>query len=108
MPCRCPKRPLTRRSRSASTPARSERLFPFLLRRKAIDQRQPIEAFLKAPGEIILPALRMKAAPLTDLLHGHSVDQHIVHQSRSVGAELAFDAVQPQHGLALSLGDGLS
>src|SRR5262249_40519859 len=77
----------------------------FLFCRKTIDQRQPIEAFLKAPGEIILPALRYEIAQLTDLLHRHAIDQDVVHERRSVSAEFALDPVQPQHGLALALGD---
>src|SRR4029077_13450603 len=62
----------------------------------------------KAPGQIILPALRDETAPLTDLLHGHAIDQHVVHQRRSVGTELALDPVQPQRGLALTLGDRIA
>ena len=47
----------------------------------------------------------MQAPPLADLLHGQALDQHVMHQRRAVRAEFAFGPIQPQHGLALALGD---
>jgi hypothetical protein len=66
------------------------------------------KAFLEPPREIVLPALGTQASPLSDLLHGHSLDQDIVHQRRSVRAKLALGAVEPQHRLALPFGDRLA
>jgi hypothetical protein len=48
--------------------------------------------------------LGTQASPLSNLLHGHSLDQDIVHQRRSVRAKLALRAVEPQHRLALPFG----
>src|SRR5204862_4512032 len=62
----------------------------------------------ETPGEIVDPALAAQAAPLSDLLHGHSKDQDFMHQRRAVGPEFAFDAVQAQHCLALAFGDRLA
>src|SRR5262249_15660171 len=76
-----------------------------LLRRKAVSEREAIQAFLKPPREIILPALALQAAPPADLLQRHALDQNVMDERRSVGAELALDAVEPQRGLALALGD---
>src|ERR1700722_10141349 len=78
------------------------------LGRKSIHQREAIEALLEPAREIIDPALTMHAAPLSDLLHGHAQNQNLVHQRRAVGAEFMLGAVQPQHGLALALGDRFS
>jgi hypothetical protein len=78
-----------------------------LLRRKPINQRQPIKALAKSAGEIIGPALGAQAAPQPDLLHRQAENQNLVHQRRAVGAEFALSAVEPQHGLALAFGDRL-
>ena len=40
-----------------------------------------------------------------NLLHGQTLDQHVMHQRRTVRAKFAFGPVQPQHSLALTLGD---
>jgi len=55
--------------------------------------------------EIVAPAFGTQAPPLADLLHGQTLDQHVMHQRRAVRAKFAFGPVQPQHGLALALGD---
>ena len=79
-----------------------------LLRRKAVDQRQPIQALAKPPCEIIQPALAAHAAPLADLFHRHAQDQDLVHQRRAISAKLALDAIEAQHGLALAFRDRLA
>jgi hypothetical protein len=79
-----------------------------LFRRKAVSQRQPVEALAKPAREIVVPARALQAAALPDLRHGHALDQHIVDQRGAIGAELAFDAIEPQHGPALSLGERLA
>src|SRR4051794_32924665 len=61
--------------------------------RKPIDQRQPVEALAESPGEIVLPALGAQSPLLADLRHGQAVDEDIVHQRRTVGAEFALGAV---------------
>ena len=57
------------------------------------------------PCKIVAPAFGAQSPPLTDLLHGQALNQHVMHQRRAVRAEFAFGPVQPQHGLALALGD---
>ena len=56
------------------------------LRRKAVDQRQPVEAFAKPSRKIVDPALAAQTSALADLLHGHAEDQHLMHEHRAVGA----------------------
>src|SRR5579863_4033800 len=76
--------------------------------RKALSLRQAIEALLKTTRKIILPALAAQAAPHADLLHGEPEHQHVMHQRDAVGAEFMLDAIEPQHGAALPLGDRLA
>src|SRR5581483_9120020 len=76
-----------------------------LFRREAVDQRQPVEAFLEAPCKIVVPALALQPAPLPDLLHAHAVDQDIMDDGRAIEAELALARVEPQHRLALAFRD---
>ena len=76
--------------------------------REPVQQCQPVEAFAKSPREIVDPALTHEATALADLLHGHAENQHLMHQRGAVGAEFAFGAVEPQHRLALALGDRLA
>src|SRR6266849_9617613 len=92
--------PVPRRIQFADPP---DRLPP--LRRKSVDQGQPIEAFAEPAREIIDPALAAQSAPLPDLLHGHAQNQDLMHQRRAIGAELALDPVQPQYRLALAFRD---
>ena len=66
-----------------------------------------VETFTETPREIVAPALGQQVAPLADLLHREPHDQHLMHERRAVGAEFALGAAQPQHGLALALGDRL-
>ena len=47
-----------------------------LLRRKPVDQRQPIKAFPEPSYKIVLPALGTQSAPFPDLLHRHALDQN--------------------------------
>src|ERR1700683_5075431 len=42
------------------------------LRRKPVNQRQPVEALPQAPRKIVGPALSVQPAPLPALLHGHA------------------------------------
>src|SRR5271169_3678803 len=79
-----------------------------LPRRKAVDLRQPVEAFAEALGEIVDPALAAQAPSLADLLHGHAQYQDLMHQHRTVSAEFALGAVEPQHRLALAFSDRLA
>src|SRR5258708_14500816 len=76
--------------------------------REPIDQRQPVEALAESPGEIVLPALGAQSPLLADLRHGQAVDEDVVHQRRTVGAEFPLGAIQPQHRLALAFGDRLA
>src|SRR5262245_17823334 len=105
MRCRSAKLPTTWYSRCAS----AREAFDGYAggRGEAVEQRKPIQAFLEAPREIILPALRGQAAPLANLLHGHAQDQHFMDQRRAVCTELMLDAVEPNHGPALSFRDRL-
>ena len=70
-------------------------------RGEAVEQRKPIQAFLEAPRQIILPALGGQAAPLANLLHGHAQDQHFVDQHSAVRTEFMLDPVEPNHSPAL-------
>jgi hypothetical protein len=76
-------------------------------RRKAVDQRKPIEAFLEAPRKIISPALTAEVAPFPYLLHVHAQDQHLVDQHSAVGPEFVLDAVEPHHRPTLTFRDRL-
>src|SRR5580693_9820580 len=89
------------------TAGNSGSLLPPLCR-KSIEQRQPIETLTEPAREIVVPALALHAAPLPDLIHGHTQDQYVVHQRRADRAEFMLGAVQPQHRLALALGDRLA
>ena len=77
-------------------------------RRKAVNQRQPIQAFAESFREIVHPALAGEPAPLTDFFHGQAENQNLMHQHRTVGAEFAARTVEPQHRPALVLGDRLA
>src|SRR5260370_17606237 len=90
---------------AAKQPCDSPHLPP--LRRKSIDQRQPVKTLPESPREIIDPALAAQVAPLPDLLHCHAQNQDVMHQRRAVGAKFALGAVEPQHGPALTFRDRL-
>ena len=77
-------------------------------RRKAVHQRQPIQAFAESARKIVDPALAAQTAPQSDLLHCHAQNQNLVHQSRPIRTEFAFGAVQPQHRLALAFRNRLA
>src|SRR5690242_11650192 len=105
MPSRSARPPMTSRSHSAS----AREAFDGYAggRCESIEQGETVQAFLETAREVIHPALRRQAAPLADLLHGHAQDQHLVHQSCSVCAELAFDPVEPDHRPSLPFRDRL-
>src|ERR1700747_21781 len=93
------------RRRSSRNAARARLV---LLRRKSVDQRQPIEALFEAPRKIVVPALALQPAALPDLLHGQALDQDVMHDGRAVQAKLALAIVEPEHRFALALGDRLA
>src|SRR5882724_676302 len=105
MPCRFRRPPTTWCSRCGSARAVFDRNGVF--GREPIDQRQPVEALAESPGEIVLPALGAQSPLLADLRHGQAMDEDVVHQRRTIGAEFALCAVQPQHSLALAFRDWL-
>ena len=78
-----------------------------LLRREPVNQREPVETFPKPSYEIILPALGAQSTSLPDLLHRHALDQNVMHQRRTIGTEFELRPVQPQHCVALALGNRL-
>lgn len=75
---------------------------------KAIDQCQPVQAFLEASCEIVLPTLGTQPSPLPNLLHRHAEDQNFVDQHRTVGPELVLGTLQPQDRLTLAFRDRLA
>src|SRR5436190_9772746 len=74
---------------------------------EAVEQRETVQAFLQAPGKIVLPALGGQAAPFANLLHGHAEDQHFMDQRGAVCTKLMLDPVEPHRGPALPFRDWL-